>query len=57
MATNKCQKCNGHIYRDLDDVLTCVSCGYADYNTYRSKENKKLTKRKKELRRNDRRTA
>ena len=57
MATNKCPKCNGHIYRDLDDVLTCVSCGYADYNTYRSKENKKLTKRKIELRRNDRRTA
>ena len=57
MATNKCPKCNGHIYRDLDDVLKCVSCGYADYNTYRSKENKKLTKRKKELRMNDRRTA
>jgi len=57
MANSKCPKCNGHIYNDLDDVVTCVSCGYADYETYKLKENKKLTKRKKELRKNARRTA
>ena len=57
MANSKCPKCNGHIYKDLDDVVTCVSCVYADYDTYRRKENKKLTKRKKELRKNARRTA
>ena len=48
---SKCPKCGyGHIYRDLDDVIICVSCGYADYDTYKSDENKKLIKRKKELR-------